>query len=108
MFSTLGNTDDKQTEKSQQKETPKLKSPLLEKVKAYFLEQNFPEVEANKFFNYFSSNGWLVGGKTPMVNWHAAAQNWMLNANKFNTNEQQPNRAKHLNTATDKDYSEPL
>jgi hypothetical protein len=44
-----------------------------------------------------------------MVEWKAAAQNWMINANKFNSNEQnQPNRAKHLNTTIDKDYSEPL
>ncbi|TDE29304.1 transcriptional regulator [Flavobacterium ranwuense] len=81
--------------------------PTIEKVKTYFLQQNFPELEAQKFFNYFSSIGWLVGGKTPMVDWQAAAQNWILNANKFNTNEN-PNRAKHLNTVTDKDYSEPL
>jgi hypothetical protein len=81
--------------------------PKIEKIKAYFLEKNFPELEAIKFFNYFSSNGWLVGGRTPMVNWQAAAQNWILNAPKFISNEQ-PNRAKHLNTGTDKDYSEPL
>jgi hypothetical protein len=81
--------------------------PSIENVKAYFLEHNFPELEAIKFFNYFSSNGWLVGGKTPMVNWQAAAQNWILNAPKFISNEQ-PNRAKHLNIGTDKDYSEPL
>ena len=82
-------------------------NPTIENVKAYFLNQNFPELEAIKFFNYFSSNGWLVGGRTPMVNWQASAQNWILNAPKFISNEQ-PNRAKHLNTGTDKDYSEPL
>jgi hypothetical protein len=82
--------------------------PTIENVKAYFLEQHFPELEAIKFFNYFSSNGWLVGGKTPMVDWQAAAQNWILNAPKFISNEQQSYRAKHLNTGTDKDYSEPL
>ncbi|MBC5838838.1 transcriptional regulator [Flavobacterium muglaense] len=82
--------------------------PTIENVKAYFIEQNFPEIEAIKFFNYFSSNGWLVGGKTPMVDWQAAAQNWILNAPKFISNEQQSNRAKHLSTGTDKDYSEPL
>lgn len=81
--------------------------PTFDEVKTYFLEQNFPELEAQKFFNYFSSNGWLVGGKTPMVNWTAAAKNWMLNAIKFNSKEIS-NRAKHLNTATDKDYAEPL
>jgi hypothetical protein len=82
-------------------------NPTIENVKAYFLEKNFPELEAIKFFNYFSSNGWLVGGKTPMIDWKAAAQNWILNAPKFISNDQ-PNRAKHLNTGTDKDYSEPL
>ena len=82
--------------------------PKIENVKAYFLEQHFPELEANKFFNYFSSIGWLVGGKTPMVDWKAAAQNWMLNANKFNLNEILSDRAKHLNIGTDKDYAEPL
>ena len=83
-------------------------NPSIDKVKSHFLEQKFPELEANKFFNYFSSIGWLVGGKTPMVDWKAAAQNWMLNANKFNTVETAPDRAKHLNTETEKDYGEPL
>ncbi|TRX43067.1 transcriptional regulator [Flavobacterium restrictum] len=82
--------------------------PVFDEVKIFFQENNFPELEANKFFNYFSSNGWLVGGKTPMVNWQAAAKNWMLNANKFNSNEPKSDRAKYLNITTDKDYSEPL
>lgn len=82
--------------------------PTIENIKTYFFNQNFPELEAIKFFNYFSSNGWLVGGKTPMVDWQAAAQNWILNAPKFISNEQQINRSKHLNTETDKNYSEPL
>ena len=85
-----------------------VEKPTIENVKAYFLEQHFPEIEAIKFFNYFSSNGWLVGGKTPMVDWQASAQNWILNAPKFISNDPQSNRAKHLNTGTDKDYSEPL
>jgi hypothetical protein len=83
-------------------------NPVLEEVKTYFLENNFPDQEALKFYNYFSSVGWLVGGKTPMVDWQAAAQNWMINAPKFISNAEQPNRAKQLNTATYKDYSEPL
>ena len=82
--------------------------PTIEEVKTYFQENNFPEQEAQKFYNYFKSVGWLVGGKTPMVDWQAAAQNWMINAPKFISNAEQPNRAKQLNTTTDKDYSEPL
>lgn len=82
--------------------------PNLNEIKTYFLENNFPEQEAQKFFNYFKSVGWLVGGKTPMVNWQAAAQNWIINAPKFISIAEQPNKAKHLNTTTDKDYAEPL
>jgi len=83
-------------------------NPTIEEVKTYFQENNFPEQEAQKFYNYFKSVGWLVGGKAPMVDWQAAAQNWMINAPKFISNAEQPNRAKQLNTTTDKDYSEPL
>jgi hypothetical protein len=43
-----------------------------------------------------------------MVNWQAAAQNWMINADKYISNAAQTNRAKNLNTTTDKNYSEPL
>ncbi len=94
----------KETKKNRQKEN----SPSIEEVKTYFLQQNFSELEANKFFNYFSSVGWLVGGKIPMVDWQAAAQNWILNSIKFKSYEKPPNRAKHLNTENDKDYAEPL
>ncbi len=94
-------------EKSSAKKEEKLQ-PSIEEIKTYFQENNFPEQEAQKFYNYFSSVGWLVGGKTPMVNWQAAAQNWIINAPKFISNAEQPNKAKQLNTTTDKDYSEPL
>ena len=109
---TFADTDEKQTEKSRQKEflvtSSAVEKPSIDEVKSYFLQQTFPELEANKFFNYFSSVGWLVGGKIPMVDWQAAAQNWMLNAIKFKSYEKPPDRAKHLNTENDKDYSEPF
>jgi hypothetical protein len=85
--------------------------PKEEEVIKYFQEQNFPGIEANKFYNYFSSNGWLVGGKTPMKNWQAAAKNWMINSAKYNNNNNNPKTSVHpqnLNTATNKNYSEPL
>lgn len=79
----------------------------IDEVRAYFLEQNYAEVEAHKFYNYFQSIGWLVGGKTPMTDWQAAARNWMLNAPKYSTSEK-PEPTKHFDTSTDKDYAEPL
>ena len=109
----FANSDENQIKNSWQKSSAKKEKeeklqPSIEEVKTYFQENNFPEQEAQKFFNYFKSVGWLVGGKTPMVDWQAAAQNWMINAPKFISNAEQPNRAKQLNTTTDKDYSEPL
>ena len=91
--------------------------PTLEEAQIYFLEKNFPEVEAQRFFNYFESNGWLVGGRTKMKDWKAAARNWMLNTKKFgnnlNTSVQteiktinlNPN---HLHVTNHKNYGEAL
>ena len=111
--SAFANSDENQIKNSWQKSSAKKEEklqPSIEEVKTYFQENNFPEQEAQKFFNYFKSVGWLVGGKTPMVDWQAAAQNWILNSINFNhnTNTNPTNRPKHLNTTTDKDYSEPL
>ena len=112
--SNLENENSKEEKSSAKKEkeiivtSSIVEKPTIENVKSYFQENNFPEQEAQKFYNYFKSVGWLVGGKTPMVDWQAAAQNWMINAPKFISNAEQPNRAKQLNTTTDKDYSEPL
>jgi len=84
-----------------------VEEPKLEEVLNYFKQQNFPELEANKFFNYFKSIGWLVGGKTPMADWQAAARNWMLNAPKFISHER-TDGTRQLDTSAGKDYSEPL
>lgn len=40
------------------------------------------KTEAQKFFNYYESNGWKVG-KNPMKNWKAAANNWITNSNTY-------------------------
>lgn len=81
--------------------------PSAEEVLHYFQEQDYSETEANKFFNYFQSIGWLVGGRTPMADWQAAARNWMLNAPKYMTNER-TDGSRQFNTAAGKDYAEPL
>ena len=85
--------------------------PTLEETQIYFIEKNFPEIEAQRFFNYFESNGWLVGGRTKMKDWKAAARNWMLNAKKFKSRHPElveglnPN---HLHVTNQKNYGEAL
>jgi hypothetical protein len=81
-------------------------------VRNYFLEQKGSEIEAEKFYNYFQSNGWKVGGKAPMYDWQASARNWMLNAPAFAKPQKvvannQPTPGQ-LNTTSSKNYSEPL
>jgi hypothetical protein len=87
---------------NQQRSTKGL--PLsVEEVKIYFAEQKSSSTEAEKFYNYFQSNGWKVGGRAPMKDWQAAARNWLLNADKFT--------GKGIRTVSfspDKDYAEPL
>ena len=95
-------------EKSSAKKENDFSTPNLDDVKLFFRQERFPELEAQKFFNYFSSNGWLVGGKTPMVDWKAAVQNWMLNFDKFKSRESLSTKTNNLTTTTDKDYDEPL
>ncbi|MCO5259719.1 MAG: transcriptional regulator [Crocinitomicaceae bacterium] len=80
--------------------------PDLQEVKSYFLEKENTIIEAEKFYNYFESNGWLVGGKTKMKDWKAAARNWMLNAKRFAQPE--PTTSSHLHVNENKRYDIPL
>ena len=83
--------------------------PSLELTIEYFLFQSSTEIEANKFFNYYSSTGWLVGGKTKMRDWKAAARNWIMNQDKFKIKTPIPQLMPHnLNIANNKNYAEPL
>jgi hypothetical protein len=76
----------------------------LNQVLAFFKLENYPELEGRKFFNHFQSNGWKVGGKTPMKDWQAAANKWMLNSKNFSPRGK-PDTI-HLNK--NKNYNKPL
>ena len=87
--------------------------PHTSEVKMYFAEKDAPLEEAEKFFNHYESNGWLVGGKSKMKNWQAAARNWLLNSKKFNviqnsTKNLTTTKSTNLNATTGKSYREPL
>ena len=95
----------------------KFSKPTLEEAQIYFLEKNFTEIEAQRFFNYFESNGWLVGGRTKMKDWKAAARNWMLNSKKFGNKPNNSVRTEtktinlnpnHLHVTNQKNYGEAL
>ena len=54
------------------------RKPTLEEVKLQFSKIGLPMTEAEKFFNYYESNGWRVG-KNPMKSWTSASVNWKRN-----------------------------
>lgn len=59
-------------------DTPKKSSkfipPTLEEVQAYCYERN-NNVDAEKWFNFYQSKGWMVG-KNKMKDWKAAVRTW--------------------------------
>lgn len=64
-------------------EKPKAKRfvpPELNEVMAYMFErtnnQNQSANEAQRFFDYYTANGWKVG-RNKMVDWKATARNWL-------------------------------
>lgn len=61
------------------KERKAFVTPTLEEITEYCNERN-NLVDPNKFLNYYTSNGWKVGGKTPMKDWRAAVRTWESNA----------------------------
>ena len=63
-------------EQQQQKED-KLIKPTLFELKTYMTEIGMADV-SEKWFDYYESNGWLVG-KNKMKNWKAAVRTWKNN-----------------------------
>lgn len=95
-------------------------APTLNEIKIYFVENKWPLLEAEKFFNHYESNGWLVAGKTPMKNWKASSANWIINSKNFSkstspvaersrsTEKGGGVRLGKLQTSNDKNYADPL
>lgn len=52
-------------------------APSLPEIRSYAGEIKLPDVEATRFFNFFSSKGWKVGN-AGMVDWKAALRNWRM------------------------------
>jgi hypothetical protein len=50
--------------------------PGLEEIEAYFAEKGGTAAQAERFRDFYESNGWKVG-KNPMKSWKAAASGWM-------------------------------
>ena len=52
----------------------RFQKPTIEEIRQYCLEKGY-NVDAEQFFNFYESKGWVVG-KSPMKNWRAAVSTW--------------------------------
>lgn len=52
----------------------KFAKPSVEEIRQYCQEKGV-NVDAEQFFNFYESKGWLIG-KSPMKNWRAAVATW--------------------------------
>ena len=90
----------------------KLAKPKNEiEVLDFFKGNEWPALEGKKFFNHYHAIGWKIGGRLDIVNWHAAAGNWMLKAGEIRSEElskQGSTYRDNLQTTNLKDYGQPL
>ena len=49
--------------------------PTLEEVKIYVEEKGYAFFDADRFIDFYTSKGWMVG-KNKMKDWQAAVRNW--------------------------------
>lgn len=66
--------------------------PTVDEVKAYCKERN-NNVDAERFIDYYNSNGWMVG-KNKMKDWKAAVRTWENNGYGSGTRKNQPKETK--------------
>jgi hypothetical protein len=94
--------------------------PTLEEIKNFFEQMTYPsglkmdqqarQQEAIKFFHHFESNGWLVGGKSPMRNWKAGCRSWVAKIPYFSRTPiqtQKPER-KNFHVNQQKNFAQAL
>ena len=51
--------------------------PTVDEIADYCSERN-NKVDPQRFYDYYESNGWVIG-KVPMKNWKAAVRTWEKN-----------------------------
>lgn len=74
----------KDIKKESIKKESRFQRPTLPQIQDYVFEKAL-NVDPERFFDYYESNGWRVG-RNPMKDWKAALRNWSSKDSKKNTN----------------------
>lgn len=86
------NTDkdyEKDYEKEKEKKIIRFTPPTLNEIESFISENKLSFVDPEAFFNYYQSNGWLVG-KNKMKNWESAIKMWNTRNKSENPNYKHP------------------
>ena len=81
---TTGNQNHSTVDKNH---TQRFLKPTVEQIQAYCKERG-NSIDAQYFFDYYESKGWLVG-RTPMKSWQAAVRTWERNESSRSASSQQ-------------------
>ena len=71
----IDNTEEQNKNTTPKGDSKKFRKPSIEEIRDYILEYGCYWVDAERFFDYYESNGWKVG-KNAMKDWRAAVRNW--------------------------------
>lgn len=72
--------EDIEEEEEKKVSSSRFKAPTVEEIKSYCSERK-NDVDAQRFFDYYESNGWHVG-KNKMKDWKAAVRTWERSNNR--------------------------
>lgn len=88
-------------EKEKDNKRKRFSPPTIEEVKAY-CEERKNNVDAGRFVDYYTANGWMVG-KNKMKDWKAAVRTWEKNNTKKVVEIPMPDYFKEQDTKTIED-----
>lgn len=94
--------EDSVEEASPPTRTKRFTPPTVDEVRAYCKERG-NGVDPQRFVDYYSSNGWMVG-KTKMKDWKAAVRTWEQRDSKWGQNKTHKNSNPFLDMLEEGDY----
>ena len=80
---SVGEYSVKRERKADKPPRPRFTPPSEDEAVTYFCGQGSSATEAKSFVDYFTANGWKVGGRACMKDWQAAARNWIRRAGQY-------------------------
>lgn len=76
---------------------PRFRKPTVEEIAAYCKERG-NSIDPNRFYDYYESNGWMVG-KTKIKDWKSAVRTW--ETNQYGKTNKPTEQRKYTDTSYD-------